>query len=193
MPTNIQLMRLNITIDDDAAAAVSERAEVEGVTRVEWIRRAVSAALCSGLYRIGTPDVSADVLPCVEVVSVPCPDVPDRAEEIAALKEKIRTLEAVTHERDHAIEVLARLTAENDRMAADLTAVTVDRDRMIIEAHEVELLRAEIVLKDQVIGERADEIRWLRGEVSKLNDKLTPVALPEKAGTGRRPWWRFWE
>ena len=185
-------MRLNITIDDDAAAAVSERAEVEGITRVEWIRRAVSAALGMGLYRIGTPDVPTAVLSRVEAVSVPCLDVPDRAEEIAALEEKIHTLEIVTGERDQAIGVLARLTAENDRMTTDLAAVTVDPDRMIIEAHEVERLRAEAALKDQVIGERADEIRWLRGEVNKLNDKLTPAALPEHAGPGRRPWWAFW-
>ena len=114
------------------------------------------------------------------------------ADEIAVWGEKIRTLSIITEERDHAIEVLARLTAENDRMTTDLAAVTVDRDRMIIEAHEVERLRAEAALKDQVIGERADEIRWLRGEVSKLNDKLTPAALPEHAGPGRRPWWKFW-
>lgn len=40
---------------------------------------------------------------------------------------------------------------------------------------------------------RADEVRWLGGEVSKLSDTLTPAALPEQAGTGRHSRWRFWE
>jgi hypothetical protein len=168
-------MRLNVVLTDEQNEAITERAAAEGIPRAELIRQAISSFL--------------EPAPCRDELPMSRPG----AEEIAALEEKISTLETVTAERDHAIEVLARLTAENDRMTADLTAVTVDRDRMIIEAHEIERLRAEVVLKDQVIGERADEIRWLRGEVSKLNDKLTPATLPEQAGPGRRPWWAFWK
>lgn len=51
---------------------------------------------------------------------------------------------------------------------------------------------ADSAAKDALLKERADEVAWLRGQVSLLSERLAPPALPEKAGPGRR-WWRFWE
>ena len=160
MPTDVQQMRLNITIDDDAAAAVSERAEVEGITRVEWIRRAVSAALCTGLYRIGTPNVPASVLPRVEVVSVPCPDVPDRAEEIAALQEELRTLSTVTAERDQLagdIEAFQKKIQilEGEVRAAELKAALMVKDLEMSEGRHRSLLEVKGQLEERVVDLRA--------------------------------------
>jgi len=144
-------MRLNIVIDPDEAAAVEERAAEEGISRPEWARRAISAALCRGLYRLGTQDVQADV--------------PDRTDEIALLEEKIQTLSTVEEERD----------------------------RLKEQVMEMDRLRIELISRDHLLAERASEISYLRGECSKMSDRLMPAALPEKAGTGRRPWWKFWE
>ena len=45
-------------------------------------------------------------------------------------------------------------------------------------------LRAAIAARDQLLGEKSDEIRWLRGEVSKMIGKLTPIAIAETSGAG---------
>lgn len=84
------------------------------------------------------------------------------------------------------------IEAERDRIAADLAAVTAERDRTWTAAAEVSTLKAEIAHRDQVLALKADEISWLRGQVALLSERLAPPALPEKAGGGRRPWWRFW-
>ena len=63
----VQPVRLNVVLDETDAAAVGERAEEAGITRPEWVRRAVSAALCSELYRLGTLDVPA---PCEDVQNI---------------------------------------------------------------------------------------------------------------------------
>lgn len=73
-------------------------------------------------------------------------------------------------------ENLARITAEREDLAAEVAGLT-----------------AEIAHRDQVLAEKRDEVAWLRGQVALLSEKLAPAALPEKAGPGRRPWWRFWE
>lgn len=95
------------------------------------------------------------------------------ADEITLLEEKIRTLSNAAEERDRAIEA---------------------RDRLIIEADR---------LRDQIMEERAQRIEDLKTSADKLIEQgeryqvllqgAQQVALPEKAGTGRRPWWRFWE
>ena len=184
-------MRLNITIDDDAATAVSERAEVEGVTRVEWIRRAVSAALCTGLYRIGTPDVPAGVLPRVEAVPVPCPDVPDRAEEIAALEEKIRTLEIVTAERDQlagGIEAFQKKIQilEGEVRAAELKAALMAKDLEMSEGRHQSLLEVKSQLEERVVDLRAT-VGLMEGQIASLTTMMNR-ALPEVVQT--RPWWK---
>lgn len=84
------------------------------------------------------------------------------------------------------------LEAERDRLREELTRITGDRDRLKEQAIEMDRLRADLAQRDQMLAERAEEVRWLRGECSKLNDRLLPAALTEQAGSGRRPWWRFW-
>lgn len=94
------------------------------------------------------------------------------ADEIAVLEEKIRNLSTVAEERDRAIEA---------------------RDRGIIEAGR---------LRDQILVERAQRIEDLKTSANKLVEQgeryqvllqgAQQAALPEKAGTGRRPWWKFW-
>lgn len=150
-------MRLNVVLTEEQNTAISERAEAERISRAEWIRRSLDSSL--------EPDMS-----------------PPGAEEIQQLQELTRTLEAVTAERDQALEALTRITADWDQLSVSLATVTTDRD----------MLKADIASRDQALADRAEEIRWLRGEVSKLNDKLTPATLTEHAGTGRKPWWMFW-
>lgn len=89
----------------------------------------------------------------------------------------------------HPPEVTAAPNENLESTLNDLARTQAERDQL---AADVADLRRDLEHRDQVLAERADEIRWLRGEVSKLNDKLTPAALPEKAGTGRR-WWEFWK
>lgn len=71
------------------------------------------------------------------------------------------------------------LEAERDRLRAEASAAA---DQARTAAAEAARAREDLAARDQLLHERADEIRWLRGEVSKLNDKLTPIAIPEKAG-----------
>lgn len=51
---------------------------------------------------------------------------------------------------------------------------------------------ADGAARDLLLKERAEEIAWLRGQVALLSERLTPPALPETAGEGKRPWWKFW-
>jgi len=82
--------------------------------------------------------------------------------------------------------------AERDRMQEELQTITADRDRLKVQVEEVDRLRADLDTRDRMLAEKAEEVRWLRGEVSKLNDKLIPAAIPEQTGPGRKPWWLFW-
>lgn len=151
-------MRLNVVLTDQQNAAITEQATAEGIPRAEFIRGAID------LY-LSRPGA-------------------DEAEKIQGLS---RALEAVTHERDQALETLNQAEAERDRLAGEVRTTT---DQAHTTAAELERLRAEAAARDLVLTEKKDEISWLRAEVSKLNDKLTPAALPEKAG---RKWWRWWE
>jgi len=152
-------MRLNITIDDDQAAAVAERATEAHCTRVEWIRRAVSAALDTGLYRIGTLDVPAPVpAPCGDVQNID-----DLHTQIDGLRAAIDTLKG------------ENLMLEQDRTEALLRVSEGEK---------------EIAILNRLLTEKRDEVSWLRGQVALLNDKLTPPALPERAG---HRWWKFWK
>ena len=90
-------------------------------------------------------------------------------------------------------EVVQSLTTERDQAREALAMVTAERDRLIGEVTEVDRLRSDIATRDQLLNEKRDEVSWLRGQVALLNDKLTPATLPEQAGPGRKPWWRFWE
>lgn len=74
---------------------------------------------------------------------------------------------------------LAELEADRDRLKAEASAAA---DQARTAAAEASRAREDLAARDQLLEERADEIRWLRGEVSKLNDKLTPIGIPEKAG-----------
>ena len=74
---------------------------------------------------------------------------------------------------------IADLEADRDRLKAEASAAA---DQARTAAAEAARAREDLAARDQLLHERADEIRWLRGEVSKLNDKLTPIAIPEKAG-----------
>ena len=75
-------------------------------------------------------------------------------------------------------DTTAEYTAEIERCTTAHQAATTARDEAI-EAR----LRVEAVL-----AEKTDEIRWLRGEVSKLSDKFTPALPPPK----RRYFWQVW-
>ena len=61
----------------------------------------------------------------------------------------------------------------------DFADLTAERDQ----------LKAEAARARDLLSAARDEINFLRGEVSKMTDRIP--ALPEKAGPGR-PWWRFW-
>ena len=54
--------------------------------------------------------------------------------------------------------------------AAETTAATA--------TGEAERLRHDLAAAAQALLEKREEVAWLRGEVAKLNDKLTPAALP---------------
>lgn len=84
---------------------------------------------------------------------------------------------------------LAALVAARDQAIAELT---IERDQARTAAADLERARADLTARDHALVEKAEEINWLRGEVSKLNDKLTPAMIPETTGTGRRPWWAIW-
>lgn len=77
------------------------------------------------------------------------------------------------------------LRTANDRA----TRAEAECDRLKAEATRA---REDLAARDQLLRERADEIAWLRGQVALLSERLAPPALPETAGAGRRPWWRFW-
>ena len=74
---------------------------------------------------------------------------------------------------------IAELETDRDRLRAEASAAA---DQARTAAAEAARAREDLAARDQLLAERADEIRWLRGEVSKLNDKLTPIGIPEKAG-----------
>lgn len=82
------------------------------------------------------------------------------------------------------------LEAELARLRDESTRSTADRERLKEQAIEMDRLRADLAQRDQMLAEKADEIRWLRGEISQLHQKIAPAALTEQAGAGRRPWWR---
>jgi len=165
-------MRLNVVLTDEQNEAITARAAAEGIPRAELIRQAISSFL--------EPPEPA---PCRDELPMSRPGA-DEAEKIQELS---RALEAVTHERDQALETLNQAEAERDRLAGEVRTTT---EQAHTTAAELERLRAEAAARDLVLTEKKDEISWLRAEVSKLNDKLTPAALPEKAG---RKWWRWWE
>lgn len=101
----------------------------------------------------------------------------------------IARLEAAEADRDQAREDLATATADRDALTTRITAL---EDQARTAAAEATRAREDLAARDQRLNEKAAEINWLRGEVSKLNDKLTPATLPEKAGPGRRPWPLGW-
>jgi len=176
-------MRLHVWLTEEQVEAVTERAEVAGITRSEWIRASVQKVLETPEEQPGAPQ------------GAPTDTIEEHrgalwSTEKQALDNQIKDLEMQITLYQEQIGTLPTITAERDRALDALTKITADWDRLKEQAGEVDRLRGEIAHRDQVIGERADEIRWLRGEVSKLNDKLTPAALPEQAGPGRRPWWR---
>lgn len=148
-------MRLNVVLTDEQNEAITKRAEVEGISRAEMIRQAISSFL--------------ELAPCRDELPMSRPG----ADEIAVLEEKIRTLSSAAEERDRAIE---------------------SRDRLSIEADR---------LRDQILEERAQRIEDLKTSADKLIEQgeryqvllqgAQQAALPEKAGPGRRPWWRFWK
>lgn len=105
------------------------------------------------------------------------PDKTKAAIVAAALDDLLHRFDDLRSSNDDPVMI-----SDHQEMITTLAQVTADRDRLTVEIDH----------KDQVIRERGDEIGWLRGEVSKLNDKLTPAALPELSGPGRRPWWMFW-
>lgn len=80
---------------------------------------------------------------------------------------------------------------EYTEMIATLAQVQADRDRLAVEVADLVQVRAEAGARDQVLAQLRDEVGWLRGQVALLNEKQ-PAALPEIAGPGRRPWWKFW-
>lgn len=88
----------------------------------------------------------------------------------------------------HPPEVTPAPNADPESTREDLDRTQAERDQM---ATEIQQIRAEIAHRDQLLAEKADEIGWLRGQVAFLHERV-PLALPEKAGEGRRPWWRFW-
>lgn len=114
---------------------------------------------------------------------------PDHQLMITDHQVMITRLEAAEADRDQARDDLATATAERDALTA---RIAVLEDQARTAAAEMTRAREDLAKRDQRLIEKAEEINWLRGEVSKLNDKLTPAALPETAGPGRRPWWRFW-
>lgn len=69
---------------------------------------------------------------------------------------------------------------EGDREAME----ALERVRVELSRECRRSLRAAIAARDQLLGEKSDEIRWLRGEVSKMIGKLTPIAIAETSGAG---------
>lgn len=114
---------------------------------------------------------------------------PDHQLMIADHQVMIARLEAAEADRDQAREDLATATADRDALTTRIAAL---EDQARTAAAEATRAREDLAARDQRLNEKADEINWLRAEVSKLNDKLTPAALPEKAGPGRRPWPLGW-
>lgn len=180
---SVQPVRLNVVLDEEDAAAVEQRAEEAGITRPEWVRRAVSAALCSGVYRLGTLDVPA-----------PCEDV----QNIDGLHAQITQLQATIDRLTS-----GNLTLERDRKEALLRAAECDHLREQIRTLESEkqgaLLQAALVEKDRdlhVEVRRQLELRVddLKSQVSHYEGEVVRLTatLPERAGPSR-PWWRFWK
>jgi len=157
-------MRFSIVLPDEAGAALRELAEGSGLSQSEFTRRAVLAACSPG----------------------PHPPAPLDDAERTRLEEAIRIAAA---DRDQAREALARLEAEAVTAAADRDRLT---ERIRVLEDQARTAAADLAARDQRLIEKADEINWLRGEVSKLNDKLAPAMIPETTGHGRRPWWAIW-
>jgi len=79
--------------------------------------------------------------------------------------------------------------AERDRLREELTRITTECTGLQSQIIEMDRLRADLDTRDRMLSEKAEEVRWLRGEVSKLNDRLIPAALTERAG---KRWWQIW-
>lgn len=179
-------MRTSVNLPDEVIERVRVRADEEGISLAEWMRRAIITAT-TPRPADEHPDEHPDVHPAGT------PEHPATPHEIDALTARISELERDI-EQYRVEAVTARENAENATADRDaLTArIAILDDQARTAAAEVTRAREEIEARDQRLIEKADEIRWLRGEVSKLNDKLTPAALPETAGPGRRPWPLGW-
>lgn len=173
-------MRLHVWLTEEQVEAVTERAEVAGTTRSKWIRVSVQKVLETpeeqpGALQgapISTTEEHGGALWSTEKQALEN-QIEDLEMQITLHVEQIRTLSSAAEERDRAIEA---------------------RDRVIIEADR---------LREQILEERAQRIEDLKTSADKLIEQgeryqvllqgAQQAALPEKAGTGRRPWWRFWE
>ena len=58
------------------------------------------------------------------------------------------------------------------------------------ERPEIELLRAQLAVKDQQLSAKDDQIRELHVLLGRIQERLT-LPAPE-ASSPRRPWWRLW-
>ena len=101
----------------------------------------------------------------------------ERGEQVRALAEAEGVSQSEWLRR--AIDAACTPGASPDTSASEAVQAALKARDEAIEAR----LRVEAVL-----AEKTDEIRWLRGEVSKLNDRFTPALPPPK----RRYFWQVW-
>ena len=101
----------------------------------------------------------------------------ERGEQVRALAEAEGVSQSEWLRR--AIDAACTPGASPDASASEAVQAALKARDEAIEAR----LRVEAVL-----AEKTDEIRWLRGEVSKLNDKFSPALPPPK----RRYFWQVW-
>lgn len=174
------MQTFSIALPDEAVSAIDAAAAAAGISRAEWIRQ-----VCTRTIPGGEPGVPAEHLGTL-------------VETIGTLQRTRANMEMVIADRDRIAAKVAVLeeqirdaSAAHTRGREDVAAIEAERNRLTGEvdqaraaAADAERLRADLAIRDQFLAERADEITWLRGQVALLDEKLVPLALPEKAGAG---------
>lgn len=174
------MQTFSISLPDKTVSAIDAAAAAAGIPRAEWIRQA-----CTRMIPGGKPGTPAEYLGTL-------------AETIGTLQRTRTNMEMVIADRDRIAAKVAALedrireaSAAHTRGREDVAAIETERNRLTAEveqaraaAADADRLRADLAARDQFLAERADEIKWLRGQVALLDEKMVPLTLPEKTGAG---------
>jgi chromosome segregation ATPase len=171
--------RTSVTLTESAMNQVDSKAKEEGLTRSDYIAKAVDSALEGTLPELH--QIESDLNQKESYLNQVKAELNQAQLEVMQSRRNTSKLENQLAEKDKTIEAVRReMNQANQRLNQ-------------VES-ELNQAKIEVAKLESATKSKEDEIVFLRGHVAQLTQSISRLTLPPSEEEAKKKgWWQFWK